>query len=267
MKSENITCQECSSAFVWETDLSPGDAFYSISRPCYCPPCAEIVTNRAEEQHRLHLIAQRDQQVAEFVEKVRASIPVLFQRTDIKDPRFNSAAWAKLQNWRPTDEKPWLGLIGNTGTSKSRIAHLLAMKIIREIAERHFAEFTGRREPRILFATSYEITEAVMAQFSGRADSFGGLSGSPTPAQDARGFLDSIRNAAFVMIDDLGKGRLSPAVAAEVFAIINHRYVNSLTTIWTANSTPEEIASGMSSDMGAPFSGRLNDSSLIVRFK
>ena len=37
--------------------------------------------------------------------------------------------------------------------------------------------------------------------------------------------------------------------------------------IWTANSTPEEIASCMSEDMAAPFAGRLNDSSRIVRFK
>jgi len=52
-----------------------------------------------------------------------------------------------------------------------------------------------------------------------------------------------------------------------MFALINHRHCHALQTIWTANSTPEQIASNLAEDMAGPFAGRLNDSSRILRLK
>ena len=68
-------------------------------------------------------------------------------------------------------------------------------------------------------------------------------------------------------VDDLGKGRMTPAVASEFFDVIDHRHKENMPVIWTANSTPEVIAANMTLDMAAPFAGRLNDCSRIIRFQ
>lgn len=267
MRTEAINCQDCGKTFDWETDYQPEDPLYSCFQPTRCETCEAVrdeqirLANLEEEQAKL---AAR---VARFIDRVHDMIPPLFQKTDIAHPRFNGAVWHKIKSWRPTSEKPWMGLIGPTGTSKSRMAHLLAMDIARDIAERHFAESGNgtHREPRVVFATSYEIGDAALAQYSTIQHATRRAYDERSPAQAARGFLDRLRSADLLVFDDLGKGRLTPAVCAELFAIIDHRYASLLPTIWTANSTPSEIASSMPQDIGPPFAGRLHDSSRIVK--
>lgn len=268
MRTETINCQDCGKSFVWQTELEPGEPFYSCFRPKRCETCASA------EDERIRLVnlekeqAQLAARVASFMDGVQCMIPPLFQKTDVTNPRFNAAAWQKIQAWRSTDEKPWLGMIGPTGTSKSRMAYLLARDIARDIAERHFTEIgtDTYHKPRVIFATSYEIGDAALAQYSNKQHEIRPIfGGDRSPAQKARDFLDRLHTADLLLIDDVGKGRLTPAVCAEFFAVIDHRHVNLLPTIWTANSTPGEIASSMSSDIGPPFAGRLHDSSRIVK--
>jgi DNA replication protein DnaC len=107
-----------------------------------------------------------------------------------------------------------------------------------------------------------------MAQFGGKFE--GGsrsIHDDRSPAQHARAWLDKLRDVDVLLIDDLGKGKLSPAVASEMFALVDHRHVNQLVTIWTSNSAPETIAECMTPDMAAPFAGRINESSQIFHFK
>jgi len=268
MKTETITCESCQASFEWEHDLD--EKWRELLKPNYCEPCLAIAKEQEELAKREAKQRKLKERIDGYVEGIRGKIPPLFQKTDINHPRFNRAGWDKLKDWRPTDEKPWLGLIGETGTSKSRIGHLLSLEIAREMANDRFSAMTfsnNKREPGIMLVSSNEITSASMLQFSNKQHATRPLWDDRTPAQQARDFLDALRTADFLLIDDIGKGRLSPAVAAEFFAIVDHRYQYQLPMIWTANSTPEEIASCMSEDMAAPFAGRLNDSSRIVRFK
>lgn len=73
------------------------------------------------------------------------------------------------------------------------------------------------------------------------------------------------------MIDDIGKGKLTPAVASELHALLSHRHDHLMHTVWTSNSPPEVIAARfpieLVEDMAGAFAGRLIEMSTIFTFK
>lgn len=252
--TETIKC-DCGSVFQW----SPGpyeDDFIDIYRPKRCQSCddklrAEREAKEAERAAEQEL--RRQEWIArnkvEIVERIETATPQLFRRTDTSHPKFNHAAWAILENYRFTGEVPWLGLVGMTGRCKSRMAYL--------IAAQELERMTDVILPSFRFVPSYEIGDAVNRQHGSDWDE----------KAKARDFLDRIREVDVLLIDDLGKGRLTPAVASELFALIDHRYSSLSRTIWTSNSSPEVIAAGLPEDMAGPFVGRINESSKIFTFK
>lgn len=271
---ETITCP-CGITFEWENEhaADPDQFWANFGRPAECPACTAAQEAREDAAREL----EGDRVAAEWVEafrlKVIDSMPGLFGATNIDHPKFNRQAWGKIKLWEPTEEKPWAGFTGSTGGCKSRIAYLLALAELERLAKtrapRGRSELYGPgRAPSYIFTPSYRITETVMAQYGGKSG--GGSRGfydDRSPAQHARAWLDDLRDVNVLLIDDLGKGKLSPAAASEMFALINHRHEYRMTTIWTANSTPEEIAGCMTDDMAAPFAGRINESSTIFKFK
>ena len=253
--NEKIQCQ-CGTVFEWEppTMLETKDELNQW-RPERCDPCQKIA---AAEEEANRLAREEAKRLEDVKAKITAMIPPRFLATDIDHESFNRKAWDKIRNWRPTAEKPWLGLIGDTGESKTRFSYLIAETIAMEIAARY-------RGASFIFTTSQGIKDSIMQQFSkdtGPRDIW------DRSSQDkARWRLESMRTCDLLMIDDLGKARATPAVAEELFSIINHRHDHNRPMIWTANSTPEELASHMPPDMGAPFAGRLVELSKLYSFK
>lgn len=229
-----ISCMECGGNF--ETDMA------GFIR--HCDPCTETLNARAEQQQRLHREAEHKRKLAALEEEISEQTPPRFRTTDIKHPSFNRKAWAKIESWKPTDEKPWLFLVGSTGACKTRMAYMLARQyLISEANKGHRASY--------LLGSSTDLSLAALDQFSKER------------GKGAKKLLSRHHHDDFVLIDDLGKGRLTPGVAAEVYAIVNYRHENNLPTIFTANSMPEDIAQSMTLDMAAPFAGRLNECSTI----
>jgi hypothetical protein len=266
MTTETITCS-CGTEFQWTHGKTDPEWVLKFTRPVSCPDC----DNRREAQLREELRNEFERRLASALAQMRSCVsketPGLFRGTDISHERFNAAGWAWVKDWHPSDEKPWLGIIGETGTCKTRIACLLAAtEMERQVTRRAMkSEQTFTNIPRFQFAACYEISEiAALLQ-----------AGTFEQKEEARSYLDAIRRADLLVIDDLGKGRMNASIAAEMFALVNHRYANALPTIWTANSTPEQIASNLAEDMAGPFAedmagpfaGRINDSSRIIRFK
>jgi hypothetical protein len=249
---ETIKCH-CGEPFQWEPSPDPAWRKYDI-RPTSCPSCAEreeaelVAQREAEEARKRITVAQ---------EKALDELPPLFRATDTAHPRFNLTAWNKVKDHTLTPEKPWLGLIGETGKCKTRMAALIAIEEIGRIAEKWKSTDWRKREPIFIFTTGYRICELASLVSTG----------SWEQKEEARKELERITTCDLLLVDDLGKWKLTDTVAATLFAIINERYADCLRTIWTANSTPEEIAAMMNSDMAAPLAGRLNDHSLIFRFK
>ncbi len=220
--------------------------FTSFNR--YADICEECDSKRKAEDLERSKKNNRD--------KILSRLPPLFKATDINHAKFNGKAWSKIKEHKLTEEKPWLGLVGMTGRCKSRLAYLYAREeIIRSAGlwDNRDREFI----PSFEFVTSYQIGEAVLRQY-----------GEDKQAKrEAREFLDTIRATEVLLVDDIGKGRLTPAVAGELFALVDHRHANLLRTIWTSNTDPEVIAEGLTEDMAGPFAGRLIDSSTIFTFK
>lgn len=259
MTTENITCS-CGTKFQWTPEPSDDEWVIKIMRPRSCQDCEDRHAAETQEERRIESERRLVSAITQMRSYVANETPRLFRGTDISHERFNAAGWARVKDWRPSDEKPWLGIIGETGTCKTRIACLLAAdEMDRQVTRRTMKPMqTFTNIPRFHFAPSYKITEiAALLQ-----------AGTFEQKEEARSYLDEIRRADLLVIDDLGKGRMNNAtIAAEMFALVSHRYDNALPTIWTANSTPEQIASNLAEDMAAPFAGRLNDSSRILRFK
>ncbi len=247
---ETIKCP-CGESFQWENDPNPTWPY--DYRPDLCPPCSE--RQEAEFQAQ-QLRAKIEKQAAHAREKAQNKLPRLFHGTDTAHPAFNRSAWSKIKDHKLTMEKPWLGLVGATGLSKSRMAALFFIQEADTIV-RIWKSNDWRRDPSFVFVTGYRLCELAGIVSTG---SFG-------QKEDARKELERITTSDLLLIDDLGKGRITESVAAVLFALINERYANVERTIWTANSRPEEIAATMNSDTAAPFAGRLNDHSKIFNLK
>lgn len=251
---ETIKCA-CGTAFQWDiTNLDEFDIQYC--KPKRCQLCEERLEAEREareakesakrEQARQEWIARN---LIKIVERIDKATPELFSRTNTSHPKFNATAWDKIQNHELTEEWPWLGCVGMTGTCKTRIAYRFAANELKRL--------TDEQIPTFEFVASYEIGDAV-----------GRLYGSDFEEKTrARDFLDRLREVDVLLIDDLGKGRLTPAVASELFALIDHRHAHIARTIWTSNSSPESIAAGLPEDMAGPFAGRIIESSKIFTFK
>jgi DNA replication protein DnaC len=233
--------------FTCEKEFTSFDSFAHV-----CPECEKIAC-----QKRL------DESKRKNRERIKASIPELYQRTDTTNARFNLAAWNKIKDHNLTAEKPWLGLSGIPGKCKTRIAYLYAQELIlnKAIIHKGSRNEDWEKLPSFQFITSFALGVAVMNQYSNDFE-------VKNPAKKK---LDSIFNCEILLIDDIGKGRLTPAVASELHALLSYRQDHLLPTVWTSNSPPEVIAAGLPrelvDDMAGAFAGRLVEMSTIFTFK
>ena len=236
MSTQNKICYSCDKEFV------------SIGH--YVEQCTEC-----QELDAARKLAESKQKNKD---RLIGRIPPLFCKTDTSHESFNTAAWDKIKEHRLTEERPWIGFVGMTGRCKTRMGFLYAVAEIQRLAVVHKTR-DGSYEsyPSYDFVSSYEIGDAVMNQYSNDFEI----------KNPAKARLSKIRECEVLLIDDIGKGRLTPAVAAELFAIIDWRHAHLMRTIWTSNSAPEVIAAGLPEDMAGPFAGRLIEMSKTFTFK
>jgi hypothetical protein len=263
--TETITC-ECGTLFQWDHDGSDFDLKYI--KPTHCTECTELHAEeedrKREDRQRIETAKKLEELKQKIDNDVLALTPPRYRQTNLEHPNFNIALWNQVRAWEPCDETPFLGLVGVSGACKTRIAFMHFRKIIGERV-RPIGELGSIHTPRIAALTSTEFAQLVGKQFISNSEPRG--SWEKNPQHEARHRLDGIRNCEVLLLDDLGKAKNTPSVAAELFSIIDHRHAENLLTIWTANSTPEEIVSGMSEDMAGPLAGRLIECSKIITIK
>lgn len=238
-ESEERTCPTCEKNWLWTPSRFSG-------YPRDCPDCEA-------ERERLELEKRRE----EIVQRLIAATPPRYQATDANHPSFNRKLWDAVKVWRPTDERPWLGLIGPAGKCKTRIAHMIVRDIVIEDFDQSEHASTWRRMMSFACAESYRIAKCVVSQYDDDYE----------VNEPAKAFLASLRKAQILILDDFGKAKNTEAYAAEIFAILDIRHAHNLPTIWTANNRPEEIVSGMPKDLGGPLAGRLIECSRIITIK
>ncbi len=254
MKTENITCP-CGTTFQWQNENT--DEFWTrISRPEHCATCQEIHNREAEalrEKEQQAMAAAYREQLAARIDE---ATPPRYRATDTGHPDFNRKLWQQIKAWLPTDEMPFLGLVGPSGACKTRCAFLKQKSMVLAAAA------DSGKAASWEWVTAGEFGETVLNQF--RKNNSPRDLHDRDPQATASSNLRNLRRCDILLFDDLGKGRATPAVTEELFHLIDHRHANNLPTIWTANSRPEAIVTGMPEDVAGPLAGRLIECSKIV---
>ncbi|QJE97999.1 hypothetical protein [Luteolibacter luteus] len=254
MTTKEDTC-DCGATFTWE-EPEKQDSWNPVDRPWHCPACIEA--DRIERERKAR--ADHKEHAERFLS---GFLPSRMAQTDRQDPRFNAKLWGNVEKWNPTDEKPWLGLIGPTGKCKTRVAYERIVDAILTFdqsgAYRIWMDRKGYdrgREWLVSAVSAVDYADAVRNQF-GKGDE----------AKEAKDLLRLARRTGWLLLDDLGKCTHTPAVAAALFGLLDHRHAENLVTIWTANSRPDQFLANMPADVGAPLRGRLLECSTIFELK
>lgn len=189
-----------------------------------------------------------DETLDRYLRALDAVTPPRIRATDPAHPEFNAALWERVQDWKMTVERPWLGLVGPTGTSKTRIIYLALRQVARADAA------AGRTfEPR--WTDGPTFSRSVLAQFRGTDEQ----------RVAAVEILDRVRGADVLVFDELGKVQASSAVVAEAFALIDHRHARNKLTVWTSNRSPQEACATWGEEYAATTAGRILEASTIFK--
>lgn len=262
-KTATTTCKKCTASFQWDYIQTGSDDLDKYNfPPDFCEKCQEILEDERDRQRQLEREAKEaealERKIAATADRIDALTPARYRATDIAHPSFNRRLWQQVRTWRPTEEIPWLGLVGESGASKTRIAHLLLREIVLASIRSNGTESTFE------ITSGYEFASFVRDQHSRHMPEPRRLHDDRTVGEVARGFLDWVATTGIVLFDDMGKARNSPAASAELFAFIDRRHSQNRAMIWTSNSTPEAIVQGMSEDLAGPLAGRLIECSNII---
>lgn len=122
--------------------------------------------------------------------------------------------WDYYLHWEE-NQKAGKGLYlgGGVGTGKTHLAVALMNELIRE-----------KRVP-CLFVTIPELLDNLRGTYD-------------DPNRDIDDWMEAVKNADFLVLDDLGSEKATAWVQERLFVIINHRYLESLPTVITSNTRP-----------------------------
>lgn len=165
------------------------------------------------------------------------SCPPLFKMTSIA--RLPEKMREVARSWVPSGERHSLLLHGTTGNGKTRTAWCVANRIWAEKA-------TCGTNHDMLFRTMSQLTDDITSSFS-----------------DDKGHESLMRRlfkADLLVMDDLGKEKMTARVCADLFAIVDNRANEMLPTIVTTNFNGVGLGQRFEDpEMGVAFVRRLRD--------
>lgn len=212
------------------------DTFPSLS-PDLCTTCYGIASRDDEARSRAEMdLAENRARLARLDALAEQAGPKVLA-TDLAHRTFNAALHISVQGWTPETGK-WLFIHGAPGSCKTRVAALLAKRLIMTDG-RHVAWTTAGK----LQSTVEELHSYAKADEHLRTA--------------ARNRLRVWTEAGILFIDDLGKNTWSPALESRFFELIDHRETRWLPTVITSNRPLLELLDDMSKDRGGPAIGRI----------
>lgn len=234
----DAVCTKCNQRFRYDSIVYFENFVWTQDKCDTCLEKEEELRHQEEEERK------RNEAAIELERKWERIAPPRYRVSDKNHPGFRRGLFAEVMKWTPSEEKPWLGLVGEKGCCKTRIA---LMRTRAEWEKFHKASF--------LFVPIYTYAEAVRDQYA--AD-------GSEERHKARELLSAARKAEWLILDDVGKARNTPAVVESLFALLDHRHSYNLVTLWTANNPPEEFCEGMAEDVAGPLVRRLNETSTLI---
>jgi DNA replication protein DnaC len=193
----------------------PGEWYYN---PC-TPEC-----EKKNEQREWEL-ARRDARVASLLEKSglskrlrRYTFANFKPYVSVEATRAVERVEEYLERWgKNREEGRGLYFCGGVGTGKTH----LAVAVMNELIQR-------RRVPS-LFVTVPELLDNLRGAYN-------------DPGRDLDEWMAAVKNAEFLVLDDLGSERPTEWVQERIFVIVNHRYRETLPTVFTSNTGPKDLA-------------------------
>lgn len=221
-------CESCGKEFEAVQLTFTGKTYFTRK---LCNECTENEERLSEER--------RQQEADRKREDVWGAIcPPLYRETDAV--RLPSQFLTAIDAWSYSPKG--LGFISPAGMGKTRAAFLL----LREM-------FDGRKSCIAVSSTRLAILCA--DQFSENRD---------TKAK-AESQMRRLRTDDLLLLDDLGKNKMTERCEMELFDILEERTSHLLPTIWTANTDAVGLKAMLSPDRGDPILRRLCEFSEIVK--
>lgn len=123
-----------------------------------------------------------------------------------------------LASWDENQEEGrGLYLCGGVGTGKTHLAVAVMSELIR------------RKRVPSLFVTTPEFLDNLRGTYN-------------DPGRDLDEWMDAVKNADFLVLDDLGAEKPTDWVRERIFVLVNHRYREQLPTVFTSNTGPKDLA-------------------------
>ena len=166
--------------------------------------------------------------------------PPLYRESDLK--RICGAFSDAVQSWKysPTG----LFMQGTAGTGKTRAAWWL-------LRREHFAG-----------TSVYGLTCTEFSRFAG--EQWHSESKQRALAEEA---LNKCRRVKLLLLDDLGKQKMTERAELELFDLLENRTQNLLPTIVTSNANGQQLLAMLSEDRGSAILRRIKDFNTIVKDK
>lgn len=260
-KTATRTCA-CGAQFEYEPfERIPGFPSFSFADPTECQTCADRAAAEELVRQEEKLRADREEWASARETQVDRLTPVRLLTPDLHHRQFNGALWRKVTAWQPSNERPWLGIIGETGSCKTRCAFLRLRQFARVLA----LVMDRSEAVDVMVVTGPEFNRIALERFSHERIDSGVMRGSVNVSDVAAKQLRGFRDTDMLLLDELGKVRPTPAIIDELFALIDYRHSRNLCTIWTSNTMPEVFCRTWPEEFAQPGGGRIVEASVIIK--
>ena len=216
---------------------------FTFPPPTKCDDCTRRDEAAAIEQNRIETLATEWAKIA----------PPLYRTSDTS--RFPQQLQDALDAFDP-DSTTGIGIRGASGQCKTRFAYALL----------HRAHIAGERT----LATKATAIAAIAAnQWDSRLDKSVGFSlissdPHPTIGDSAQKHLRQFKTCRWLLIDDIGKEKITDRAEVELYDILEERTSNNLPTIWTLNMSAKKLKTRLSEDRSEPILRRLIEFSDVI---
>ncbi len=196
---------------------------YQKTGEWYYHPCTPECEQKNEQ--REWELMRRDARVAALQEKSGLSKRLRRYTLDNFRPYVSASASRGVErveeylgHWEENRENGrGLYFCGGVGTGKTHLAVAVLNELIR------------RRRVPSLFVTVPELLDNLRETYN-------------KPGRNLDEWMDAVQNADFLVLDDLGSERPTEWVRERIFVIVNHRYREALSTVFTSNIGPKDLA-------------------------
>jgi DNA replication protein DnaC len=220
-------CTQCPTTFDYEPAVINGREYFT---PNICPKCEK---NAEAEEKASKEEADRQRKITQW----ETICPDLYRGTDIfrLPPYYRTA----IEKWKYGSMG--LAFVGTHGKGKTRAAFQIL----------HKEHFAGRR---CMAINATDLSAKALEKFDD----------NPKVKTKARDDLYNCRRADILLLDDLGKGKLTDRAEEELYDLLEKRTTRRVPTIWTANAGGDDLLGKLSADRGPAILRRLTDFSDII---